>query len=285
MPSYRNRSSDSLATAGRAARPLVRSAHERMSRELKKNARARYGGATVWTKAKMTSEASDSCKITKTDFYAFTRIWGRAEGRPVKRMVSETIETTTTTSERKNKRRASSAADDDRVASKIKTQHVTGILKVSGRAKSPKQVRWCTSVQEPREIVRPQMRVACPDQTPTPTPSAELAEPRSRRLKNLANFPKSTSWINQLAVPTWKSLEFEDLPDVRPMEVTPRKAMVMRYSDDHQWNRRRIVIRSWKDRSVMYNDMLKMQRVLERFVAMMARRGAPMAQLLASQRA
>ena len=61
---------------------------------------------------------------------------------------------------------------------------------------------------------------------------------RSRRLKNLANFPTRTAWIDKLQVPIGKSLEFEDLSDVRPLEAKPRKPMVMRYSDDLQWNRK-----------------------------------------------
>ena len=102
---------------------------------------------------------------------------------------------------------------------------------------------------------------------------------RSRRLKNLANFPTRTAWIDKLQVPIGKSLEFEDLPDVHPLAAKPRKPMVMRYSDDLQWNRK-IFIATWDYRHEQYSALLRMHRTLDRYIVVMARRGAPMAQLL-----
>ena len=80
-------------------------------------------------------------------------------------------------------------------------------------------------------------------------------------------------------MPIGKSLEFEDLSDVRPLEAKPRKPMVMRYSDDLQWNRK-IFIAIWDYRHEQYSALLRMHRTLDRYIVVMARRGAPMAQLL-----
>lgn len=80
-------------------------------------------------------------------------------------------------------------------------------------------------------------------------------------------------------VPMGLSLTFEDVPEVRPGEAKPRKPMVMRYSDDHQWNRK-IVIPPWTYRHAQYHKLWEMHVGLERRIKFRAELGAPMARLL-----
>ncbi|TFK81564.1 hypothetical protein K466DRAFT_334227 [Polyporus arcularius HHB13444] len=171
---------------------------------------------------------------------------------------------------RKTKRKATCAVDGDRAVKKAKTNHVAGILKVDGGATGTKQVRWCGSVQEPRETVRPKIvRVSCPDSNPTTRSQNATTTPAPTTMQ-IWPWPK---------VPMGLSLTFEDVPEVRPGEAKPRKAMVMRHSDDHQWNRK-IVIPPWTYRHAQYHKLRKMHVGLERRIKFRAELGAPMARLL-----
>ncbi|KAI0718253.1 hypothetical protein C8T65DRAFT_639503 [Cerioporus squamosus] len=203
-----------------------------------------------------------------------TKTHGQDADAAAKRKASDEIEDQraakkarmATTSERNAKRKATRAANGERAAKKVKTHH---------------EVRWCTSVQEPRETVRPKIaRVLCPNPNPIQEASGNSPLTTNARIENMATTPATTTqmwpWPK---VPMGRSRTFEDAPAVRPGQAKPKKRMVLRYSDDHSWNRN-VVIPPWSYRHAEYHQLLMMHAGLERWIKYMAKRQVPMAQLL-----